>query len=325
MTRPAFILALLFTVCVSAATRLGPKIEARSLLPAGNTGLLETMMGDSRRMFATHLLLKADAYFHGGFYPSIFDDAKGFEEAHLAEATAGNPSPTPERADAHLKEDGHDHEKHEPDGDDHPTEKSDPGFLGRPTDWIDSFARNFAPSSHTHLDGGADADEPGGTREIMPWLKLAADLDPNRPEIYTLAAFWLRTRLGKTAEAEEFLREGLRANPGHPAILFELGRAASEAHHDPDKARNIWERALQKWREIETGKPEPDNLLLSQIAVHLAKLEEENERYDQAVNYWTLARVVSPRPEEVDKRIAEIRAEQSRKRPSGGGIIPLGE
>src|SRR5437667_4857091 len=68
-----------------------------------------------------------------------------------------------------------------------------------------------------------DLGESSDVREILPWLRLSAELDPNSVRTYTVAAYWLRERMGKVAEAEQFLREGLRANPGSYAILFELG------------------------------------------------------------------------------------------------------
>jgi len=40
-------------------------------------------------------------------------------------------------------------------------------------------------------------------REILPWLRLSAELDPQRVETYTVAAYWLRN-MGKIAEAEQF-------------------------------------------------------------------------------------------------------------------------
>jgi len=43
-------------------------------------------------------------------------------------------------------------------------------------------------------------------------------------DTYTVAAFWLRSKLGKVSEAEQFLREGLRANPDSDQILFALGQ-----------------------------------------------------------------------------------------------------
>ena len=74
-------------------------------------------------------------------------------------------------------------------------------FLGPPRDWIERFGRHFMITEHTHLQGNNE-------REILPWLKLASELDPQKIETYTVAAYWLRD-MGKIKEAEGFLREGL--------------------------------------------------------------------------------------------------------------------
>src|SRR5438309_1796727 len=86
----------------------------------------------------------------------------------------------------------------------------------RAADWIERFGRHFLITQHSHLSGGNE-------REILPWLRFSAELDPQRVETYTVAAYWLRS-MGKIVEAERFLRDGLLANPGSPEILFELGR-----------------------------------------------------------------------------------------------------
>ena len=53
----------------------------------------------------------------------------------------------------------------------------------------------------------------------MPWLQISQELDPHRVDTYLVTAYWLRNRMHKVNEAEQFLREGLRANPGNAAIL----------------------------------------------------------------------------------------------------------
>lgn len=306
MRVPTLVLVLFLTLCVSLAAYLDPRVPRPAQRQAQTSSLLETLMGDSRRLFATHFLLKADAYFHSGYYPAIFDDAKSFDQSHIAEETTSQ--------EGHAETDHPEAEK------DHglTEHKDEAGFLGEPRDWIDRFSRHFYPSVHTHLDeGGANASvsKPGGVpdtkddvREMLPWLKFSAELDPNRVEIYVVTAYWLRSRLGKTKEAEQFLREGLRANPGHPALLFELGRIYSEVSRDPQTARNLWELALRKWQEIEAPKKEPDNLLFREIAANLAKLEDTETHYDRALAYWELVKRVSPHPEEIDKRIVEVKA-----------------
>src|SRR5437588_5679833 len=110
-------------------------------------------------------------------------------------------------------------------------------FLGAPRDWIERFGRHFLITEHTHLEGGKE-------REILPWLKLSAELDPQRIDTYTVAAYWL-TRLNKPDDAEKFLREGLRNNPNSYELLFELGRLDYDTYHNAARARNVWQAA---WR-----------------------------------------------------------------------------
>ncbi|HEX4122952.1 MAG TPA: hypothetical protein VH619_20235 [Verrucomicrobiae bacterium] len=205
--------AFLLTVCFTLATVLEAPFQRMRPTDNSSSGFLIALMGDSRRMFANHFFAEADAYFHSGFYPTIFDHAKPEGASHLKEG--------PEKPG---------HEDH------------DESFLGPPKDWIDAFGRHFYPNIHTHLSNGNE-------REILPWLKLSAEMDPSRIETYVTAAYWLRSTLNKPAEAEEFLREGLRANPDSYEILLELGRIYLYNKKDPRVARNIWVLARQKWEK----------------------------------------------------------------------------
>lgn len=280
------ILALL-VLCFGLAAYLDTWFQAW----AGNRGqsdnMLGVLLGDGRRMFANHFFVKADAYFHSGFYPTVFDNREAFQTAHMAEdsGTVGGRNTGDETS-----------------------------FLGKPRDWIDAFSRQFFPSEHTHLDQGGAQPQSGGAgdlgessevREILPWLRLSADLDPNCVETYTVTAYWLRERMGKVDEAEKFLREGLRENPNSFEILYELGRLCAENKNDPVRARNLWEAALRQWQKQESAKAEPDKFLLIQIASRLAMLEDKQGNYAQALADMAIWKQCSPNPEPVQKLIDE--------------------
>ncbi len=49
--------------------------------------IFNVVLGDSRRMFANEFYVKADEYYHSGYYPTIFDDNAAFQTAHMAEDT----------------------------------------------------------------------------------------------------------------------------------------------------------------------------------------------------------------------------------------------
>ena len=177
-------------------------------------------------------------------------------------------------------------------------------FLGPPTDWIDRFGRHFRITEHTHL-------EVGNVREILPWLRISAAFDPQRIDTYTVAAYWLRTQLGKPAEAKQFLIEGLRANPRSYELFFELGRLCYENDRDASHARNVWEAALRCWQEQEQGKKESDNIALQKIAVNLARLEEKEGNLDRAIVYLEMARKVAIEPGVLQQQIGELKQKLS--------------
>jgi tetratricopeptide (TPR) repeat protein len=309
---------LLLSVAFCLATWLLPRFETLPGRRPSQAGLMASILGESRRLFAGQLYLKADVYLHAGFYPSIFDDREKFNELRN-----GRTELDPEEAHVLAF-----------------------NFLGKPKDWLDRFSRNFYPSEHRHIGESGHHDEPGGPvghahdagdpvhdagdahdddhsgakgpagleREILPWLKFSAELDPERIDTYVVAAYWLRTKLNKSDEAEQFLREGLQANPGNAELLFELGRVFMESRNNADRARNIWEMALAGWRKSEEAKSrEEQNILLyAQILGNLVKLEFEQKNFAKSLEYLALLKEVSPNQAGMKKWEEDIKAAMSR-------------
>jgi tetratricopeptide (TPR) repeat protein len=280
----ALTLLLLASACFSLATVLQPRALNWSKRGSDSNNVLKLLLGDGRRLFANHFFVKADVSFHSGYYPSIFDQTQAPTNSQHMTAPEGS----------HVEEE---HEKAM-------------DFLGKPRDWVEAFGRHFLITEHTHLSGGKE-------REILPWLRLSAELDPQRVDTYTVAAYWLRG-LGKVTEAEQFLREGLRANPDSYEILYELGRLYYESYKEPTRARNVWELALRRWQEQQGSKPKPDLFSLNEISVHLAHLEEEAGNLDLAIAHLELALKASPAPGELQKQINELK----RKRNEQTKVIP---
>ena len=75
----------------------------------------------------------------------------------------------------------------------------------------------LAPERHAHLHGR-------DVREMMPWLKLAVELNPTDPELYLVAAFWLSREADHSDAALEILRAGQINVPFHYEIQLEKGR-----------------------------------------------------------------------------------------------------
>lgn len=284
-------LLLLWVVAFDLAIRLDAWI-----LPPNNAAesgdFAAAVMGESRRVLASHFFVQADVYFHNGYYPSAFDQAELNEGDHLISASheghvieADHDMPHQSATAVHHDEHGHD-------------ERAD--FLGLALDPIDRFGRNFYPSKHVHAEGIQ-------ARELLPWLRLSAELDPQNVATYTVAAFWLRGQMGKVDEAEAFLREGWRQNPDSPEILLELGRVYSENRRDVRRARNVWELAAEKWKKQEPPKKEPNYFLWQRIAGNLAQLEEQSGNFSRSAEWLESMEERSPNPKIIRQHIESLR------------------
>jgi tetratricopeptide (TPR) repeat protein len=175
------------------------------------------------------------------------------------------------------------------------------GFLGQPRDWVERFGRHFIPTEHTHLANGK-------VREILPWLRLSADMDPHRVQTYLTAAYWLRGTLNQPDEAERFLREGLRANPDSFEILIELGYVYDANKKNPRMARNLFELALEKWKKQDAARQEPSPKARVEILDGMVRTDEELNDPAQTLLDLEALKAVSPNPDGVEKHIEATRA-----------------
>ncbi len=293
------LLVAMFILCFGLAAGLQPQFQSLENARGQSNNVFILLLGDSSRMFANEFFIKADAYYHSGFYPTIFDNNQAFRTPHMAEDTGAVASRNS--------------------GD-------ETGFMGPPRDWLDAFNRHFIPNRHTHLsDGGptGDLSKQSEVREILPWLDLASKLDPQDVRTYLVMSFWLRTTLHNAPEAEEVLREGLRNNPGNPQLLFDLGRLYFENYHNPNQARSIWEAALRTWRAEAPDEPLSERLNLTndnfdnrfifeQLQTNLAELEESTGNIKAAIECWQQAELASPNPAEIQKHIDKLKSESTR-------------
>ena len=268
---PLLTVASLMSLAFTLATGLAPRAENWSGR-AKSDNLFGMMFGDGRKLFANQFFTMADVYFHSGYYPSVFDQNASAQK-EIISASKGKK----ETEEDEKKED----------------------FMGRPRDWIDAFGRHFKITQHTHLEHGSE-------REILPWLRLAAELDPQKIDVYTVGAFYLREHLNRPAEAEKFLREGLRHNPGNCEILFELGRLYHEGLHDRDRARNVWELGVKKFEALGEEEKKEARLTCEELVVHLGRLEDEAGNFSRAVVWLRAAQKVSPVPDALQQQIDEI-------------------
>ena len=287
------LLFALLIFCFGLAADLAPQFQTFEINRHQSDNFFSLLLGDSSRIFANSSFANADAYYHSGYYPSIFDNKAAFQTAHIAEDTGAVAS----------------HNQGE-----------ETSFMGPPRDWLDAFGRHFIPNRHTHLDEGGPSDDLSSSkevREILPWLKLSAKLDPENIKTYLVTAFWLRTRLNQVSQAEQVLREGLRHNPDDPQLLFELGSIYFENYHNSARARNLWEAALRSWAQQAPGVPQLNRLKLNnenfdnrfifeKLQTNLAQLEEKEGNLAAAIAHWRQAKLASPAPDEIQKHIDEL-------------------
>jgi hypothetical protein len=277
------VMVFLFVCCITLATVLDPLFQRLHATENSSGSVLVAMMGDSRRLFAHEFFARADAYFHSGFYPTIFDAQKPESKSDLKEESHDKPA----GAESHEQESS---------------------FLGAPKDWIDRFGRNFYPTIHTHLHGGNE-------REMLPWLKLSADMDPHEIATYLTASYWLRTSLHQPDEAEQFLREGLRANPDSYAILLELGRLYSYNRKTPRVARNILLLARQQWRKQDAAGNKPDPHSYEEILGEIVRTDRaQGDEKQQLADLEELIKVAHGK-EPLQRQIDEVKAKLRESKP----------
>ncbi|HEY4414247.1 MAG TPA: hypothetical protein VGO57_01035 [Verrucomicrobiae bacterium] len=279
---------LLLIACLTLSFGLAANLQPQFVAWRGSRAdgdVFKILLGDSRKLFANEFFTKADAYYHSGFYPTIFDNNEAFKTAHMAEDTGAVGSKN------------------------HGEEEQ---FMGPPRDWIEAFSRNFLPDRHTHLDEGgpaADLSQSGSVREILPWLKLSTDLDPQNVQNYTVTAYWLRERMHKPDEANQVLLEGLRANPGSCDILFELGRLYEEGYHDTNRAVNVWLAAAKNWQPVkgDDDTVAANNFIYEKITMQLGEAEYDAGHWQAAIGWFEKAKTVSRTPEVLQERIAAMK------------------
>jgi tetratricopeptide (TPR) repeat protein len=172
-------------------------------------------------------------------------------------------------------------------------------FMGTPRDPLEAFIRNFRVTQHSHLENGQE-------KEVLPWLKLAIELNPQAIDTYADTSYWLRNNLKRVEDAREVLREGIRNNPKSFELLFAMGQLYQEADKNPEKARNIWLAAKRFWETQPSETKTNSTIFFGRITGSLARLEEESGNWQQAIKYFEMAKSVSPKPEAIQMQINEI-------------------
>ena len=312
-----FLLVLVFTLATAVESEF-----KKSTAGVNDGGAFTKLLGDGRRLFSGQSVEMADVYLHSGFYPSIFDERekKGSKAIETEEDNHAE-----HKHDEHgncVHEEDHAGHKHDEHGnclhDEHVASEPDEhdkamGFMGQPRDPLDAFIRNFRVTQHSHLENGEE-------REIIPWLKLAIELDPQAIETYAVTSFWLRKNLKRVEDARDILREGIRNNPKSFELLYAMGLIYEQDDKDDAKARNIWIGAKRFWEQQTSESKQASLDSYGKITVSLARLENEAGNLPLAIQYFELTKLTSPNPAVIQRQIDEIRS-----RIAGATNVPAGE
>jgi tetratricopeptide (TPR) repeat protein len=136
-------------------------------------------------------------------------------------------------------------------------------------------------------------------------------MDPQMIQTYTVGAYFMCQHLNQPQQAEAFLREGLRNNPGNYEILFGLGRIYHDNYHDSSRARNIWQLALISFMKQTPEQQKENKIGFDAITVNLANLERDAGNYADAINWFQAAQKVSPNPGALQQQIDELKAKMA--------------
>ncbi len=178
---------------LAAMILLAPAIDTYDqgfmlLYKRSDVPVLWQVMGEARSIISNLSLLQADLYFHGGI---------------------GNARDEHEGAFAFVER-----------GADHDHEKCLHGEITHDTSPYNLLLRlsdEISITEHFHLKGDQ-------LKEIVPWLYMASETDPNNVLAYTLTGYYLAYRLDKVEQALAFLKKGLMNNPDSWQINGEIGR-----------------------------------------------------------------------------------------------------
>ena len=122
------------------------------------------------------------------------------------------------------------------------------------------------------------------------------------------AAYWLRTSLNKPDEAEQFLREGLRANPDSYEILLELGRVYFYNKKNARVARNIFALAREKWLKQDAAGDKPDPHDYEEILGELLRADRQQQDFNAQLSDLEELIKVSHSKATLESAIRELKA-----------------
>ncbi|MEN6626197.1 MAG: hypothetical protein ABFD69_08240 [Candidatus Sumerlaeia bacterium] len=200
-----------------------------------NSSAFATILGEIRASAADLMWVKTERYMHNGVAFS----------GHLDENAMAR---TGEVAVKHDREHGADGDEH--DGCGHtliPDASGDyRGFVGA----LQREVHPWQPAGAPHLHSAGE--------ELLPWYRMLTYSNPRHWRGYAIGTWWLSRDPAARAEAESFIAEGVKNNPGVFQLQLMRGRILMQ--------REAWSEAIAAFRQAAAlaektrpagGKPAP--------------------------------------------------------------------
>ncbi len=164
--------------------------------------------------------------------------------------------------------------------------------------WYGRLGARLRPHGHLHATGS-------DVREIMPWLRLAAQADPHDIPVLLTAAFWLARDAGRPDLAAALLREARADNPFNDRISFELARIDLHAGRLAEARREL-DAAIVFWpggRDAGSPTARDD---LARMLTYRAVLHEVDGEMDAARRALRAALSLHPEWNDIRARLEEL-------------------
>jgi tetratricopeptide (TPR) repeat protein len=238
------------------------------------------MLGESRNIASNLAFLQADLYYHRGIARPDKDHGECLH-AHAARGGVVHPEGY-EGVQTNERE----------------------AVLKDPLLWI---SEELEIDEHSHL--GTD-----DLKEIVPWLYYACKIDPGNVSAYTLASYYLSERFGKTEEALDLLKKGLKYNPGSWQVYAEIGFILYEKRRDYVAASGFLERSFVLMKNAPHDKFDERKVLTPLAYSYLG-----TGRKKEALSVFIRIKELFPDSQSLDGIISELqgRAIVSRVKPLG--------
>lgn len=114
------------------------------------------------------------------------------------------------------------------------------------TDWVYKINSRVKVLEHRHLEGEE-------VKEILPLFKMSVALDPYNVSAILTTAYWLKANFGKTSDATEILKQGVKDNPDDWEISYRLGLSYFKDEKKFSESAVYLEKAVKKMNSENSG------------------------------------------------------------------------